>query len=334
VPKRQADLSALIAPIEELLQLDVQQWRDLGGSRTTNLALVTRDGSTVVARVHAASTTPARVVAEQAVRRELAAAGLPTVTAYGLHPLTDGRLVELEPYVDAHDQMNTPARLSAGYRLLAQLHDVMRRSTFPPAAAQPPHANHVHARDALRLTRAGVERVLGWADHDLHRFALAVADHIAQVDALERPLDSAQVRQLVHGDYWDNNVLFTNDQPTAVLDFGFMGRRARIDDLALPFWFWVLEPGHDIPGPEKMELLARLADAYDSGTDRPLSSHERAALPLAVARQPAWSIGRWIVELDEAAAIAHARAARAELPAAQAILAALPDWQQTLARAV
>ena len=325
------DAGALIAAVEELSHLEVVRWRDLGGSGTINIALEISDGTTFVARVHAPSTTRARVVAEQAVRRELARAGLPTVVPHALYRLGDGRLLELEPYVDAHDRMNTPDRLSAGYHLLAQLHAVMGRSSFPPAAAVVRHANHVHAQDAYRLTRAGVGRVLSWPHQDLHPFARAVADHIAQVDALEQPLNAAQVVQLVHGDYWDNNVLFTDEVPTAVLDFGFMGRRARIDDLALQFWFWLLEPDHDVPGPNDMGTLARLADTYDSGTDRPLSLDERAALPLAVARQPAWSIGRWVLELDEAAAVAHARTAAEELPTAQAILAALPDWQETLA---
>ena len=71
--------------------------------------------------------------------------------------------------------------------------------------------------------------------------------------------------------------------------------------------------------------------AYDRGTEQPLSPDERAALPLAIARQPAWSIGRHVVELDDEPARAHAREAMAELPVAEAIMADLPGWQDALA---
>jgi hypothetical protein len=37
----------------------------------------------------------------------------------------------------------------------------------------------------------------------------------------------------------------------------------------------------------------------DSGLDDPLTHPERAALPLAMARQPLWAVGRWIALLDD-----------------------------------
>jgi homoserine kinase type II len=40
-------------------------------------------------------------------------------------------------------------------------------------------------------------------------------------------------------------------------------------------------------------------DAYDSGLDHPLTPRERAALPLALARQPLWWVGRWLALLDD-----------------------------------
>ena len=43
---------------------------------------------------------------------------------------------------------------------------------------------------------------------------------------------------------------------------------------------------------------SRLVDAYDRGLDNPLTSIERAALPLALARQPLWWVGRWLPVLD------------------------------------
>jgi homoserine kinase type II len=326
------NLSALVAAIEAVSLLKVERWRDLGGSGTINLALDLGRGRTTVARVHRMETSWARVSAEQAVRRELAEKGMPTVVPDALCRLQDGRLLELEPYVNASDRMHTPDRLSAGFTLLARLHSALRMSRYPPAAAVAQHANHVHAEEAERLTRAGAERILAWPHPDLHPYAAQVVEHVAKVAVLEQQLTPAQVVQLVHGDYWDNNVLFAGQHLAAVLDFGFMGRRARIDDLALPFWFWLLEPGHGPPGLADIALLARLADAYDRGADHPLSTEERSALPLAVARQPAWSTGHWVLELDEAAAVLHARVAAQELPVAEVVLADLPRWQEALVR--
>lgn len=83
--------------------------------------------------------------------------------------------------------------------------------------------------------------------------------------------------QLVHGDYWDNDVLFRSEQMVAVLDFDFAGVRPRVDDLALPLGY-LLESGH------ALAEVRQLVDAYDSGTDRALTKDERAALPYAMAR--------------------------------------------------
>lgn len=55
----------------------------------------------------------------------------------------------------------------------------------------------------------------------------------------------------------------------------------------------------DLVSPTRISWLRRLIDAYDRGLDEPLSSVERAALPLAIARQPLWWVGRWLVLLDD-----------------------------------
>ena len=40
-------------------------------------------------------------------------------------------------------------------------------------------------------------------------------------------------RQLVHGDFWDDNGLFREGRIVLVTDLDFMGVRPRVDDLAL-----------------------------------------------------------------------------------------------------
>jgi Ser/Thr protein kinase RdoA (MazF antagonist) len=59
------------------------------------------------------------------------------------------------------------------------------------------------------------------------------AEELAElVGQAEAGLVARLPRQLVHGDFWDNNVLFRHGRPVLVCDFDFMGERARIDDLA------------------------------------------------------------------------------------------------------
>jgi Ser/Thr protein kinase RdoA (MazF antagonist) len=93
-------------------------------------------------------------------------------------------------------------------------------------------------------------------------------------------------------------VLFRGGELVLVADFGFMNRRPRVDDLALTLYFtlWELDSaGVNNPA----DVLARLLDAYDRAAQQQLSDPEREALPLALARQPLWSIGVWAAQLDD-----------------------------------
>jgi homoserine kinase type II len=147
------------------------------------------------------------------------------------------------------------------------------------------------------------------ADELAHRLSAADCDRYR-----------ALPRQLVHGDFWDNNVLFRDGGVVLVTDFDFMGERARVDDLALTLYFASLAFGS--------ERLADLIGAYDRGLDRPLTRDERDALPLALARQPLWSVGGWIATLDdEDAARRHAAGMNASVDWGLAILGGLERWQ-------
>jgi len=309
-------------------------WRDLGGSWATNLLAVGASGGCgTVFRVHRLSTTAARLRAEQETRRVLARAGIPTVQPLAVFDgdeigqLRTGHLTEAERFVVSDGQMKTPDLLIRGFGVLGAIHRCLRDGELPAAAHTVTHANHVTAQQALAATTAGAQRIRSWGEPALTRYADAVVEHIGRVSTAEEHLE--QRRQVVHGDFWDNNVLFTGSRVAAVLDFGFMARRARVDDLALPIWFYLLEPGHGPPNLIDAEIVAKMLHAYDEAGE-PLSRQERLAVPLAIARQPAWSVGHWVRQLDEQDAIDHARGAARELPVAQAILRDLSDWQRTL----
>ncbi len=310
-------------------------WRDLGGSWTTNL-LLDRPGAPLVARVYQGGTSPARLTAVQAARRAVDRAGIPALRPIAARDggtvaeLRSGRLAEVEAYVPWNERMNTVPLLRQGFGVLARVHDVLRTSPLPVEARSVRYANHLSSDDAAAATRRGAKRIYGWQDAALSAFARQVVAHIDTVVGAEEPLREKQLSQVVHGDFWDNNVLFADGRLVAVLDFDFMAERPRVDDLALAAWFFFLEPGKGLPGGAEREQLCSFVDAYDVAAEVPLSDAERAALPLAIARQPAWSVGRWVVELDEADAVRHARDAAGELPVAQAILAELPLWQAAL----
>ena len=93
-------------------------------------------------------------------------------------------------------------------------------------------------------------------------------------------------------------------------DFDFMGERARIDDLALTLHCARCDLDADGGPVGEHARLRRLAAGYDAALDLPLSAAERAALPVAIARQPLSSIGVWVARLDDQdAARRHAASA-------------------------
>lgn len=326
----------LVAEIVQRYELGTyRRWADLGGSRTTNLRIDLRDRR-VVARVHPKSTSPERLAAMQAARSAVARAGVPTATPIPLGDgasfttLVSGLLIELESLLVWDTRMNNEALIERGHGELARVHDALRAAELPPAAATTRYANYIGSAEAVAASRRGVSRIHTWRDRQLSEFADLALDHVDAVARLEEPLRAALPDQVVHGDFWDNNVLFKGTKLVGVIDFDFMARRPRIEDLALTAYFLFLHPGRELPTRATAGVLRRFVDAYDKVATESLSVEERVALPLAIARQPAWSLGRWIVDLDEDAARQHATDLMAELPVAQAVLAELDHWQEAL----
>jgi len=315
--------------------IPMQQGRDLGGSLNLNL-LVDHGGDQLVVREHRPSMSRARLEDIQRVRNGLHDAGVP---CSALVPARDGarwaqaadRLVEVERFIPHDGRMNTPSRLARGLPLLGRIHALLADADVSPAGRAAQFANHIEPGRVLVGTRAGVARIGHWNPTSYERRMASQAKALAELVATgEAGLAAGLTRQLVHGDFWDDNVFFRGEDPVFVADFSFMAERARIDDLALTLYYADTEFGLT-SSRERTAALRPLVRAYASGLDHPLTGPERAALPWAIARQPLWGIGGWVAVLDDQdIARAHAHATFPAIQRALQLVTDIHPWQAGL----
>ena len=311
---------------------------DLGGSSNLNL-LVPCANATLVVRVYRPSVSAARLADIQRARRHLEERGfpcpVPIPTADGSDwALLEGRLLEVEQYVESDGDMDTWDRVIQGLALLGRMHDVLSSVAISPDSRAPRFVNYLSSEDVTEATARGTERIRSWRPTTSEA---RLADRSEELAALitDAERDDARAllpRQLVHGDFWDDNVLYRRNKIVLVHDFDHMGERARVDDLALTLYYMSSEPAPPLTLAQRQSFIGRSVDANDSVTESPLSPGERAALPVALARQPLWSIGGWVADLDDdGAARAHAAGMGPAVEAALQIMRTLPQWQEALA---
>jgi homoserine kinase type II len=268
----------------------------------------------------------------------VAEAGLPTALPVcgrlGERCITVGEpriVIEVEEFIASDGKMDSLVRIRRALPVLGRLHDALNSTDLPEAAADVEFANYLSATEATTKTTAGVRRIRS-LDRDLHALASQTERLVDDLDAATGNASDELPSQWCHGDYWDNNVLFEGEDVVLIADFGFMGRRPRVDDVALTLYFTLWElvtSGHGEP----LDTIVDLVAAYDSGTRRPLTPAERVALPLAVARQPLWSIGVWAAELDDANTVgAHLLGHELAISIGQEIVSNLDRWRAALSR--
>jgi Ser/Thr protein kinase RdoA (MazF antagonist) len=108
-------------------------------------------------------------------------------------------------------------------------------------------------------------------------------------------------------------------------DFDFLGERPRTDDLALTLYHTSADITSD------PAQLTEYVAAYETGLGTRLSQSERAAIPLAMARQPLWSIAVWVALLDsQATARRHLAATAPELTWALQLTGRIAQVQDAL----
>ena len=306
---------------------------DLGGSSNLNL-LVADESMRYVVRVYRPWVTSARLADMQLVRRKLARGEVPcpvpTPTRDAQDAITvDGRLVEVEDYVEHDEVMDSWERLHVGLPLLGRIHTLLRPLRLSADGRRAPAANHVEAVDALTWTTRGTKHIRQWDRVSPAELRLAdISDKLAEILSDKEQRISAELpRQIVHGDFWDNNVLFRERRVVLVTDLDFLGERPRIDDLALTLYYTNSKFSEDPVSSGRIRRLRGLVDAYDSGLNEHLTKTERTALPLALARTPLAFVGM-IASLDT---VERARGLAAEIVPdvewAFAITQDLEHWQ-------
>lgn len=306
--------------------------RDLGGSLNLNL-LVDRGGEQLVARVHRPSVSTARLEDMQAVRDRLDAGGVPCAA---LVRARDGarwaragdRLVEVERFIRHDGRMKTPPRLARGMPVLGRIHTLLADIEVSHAGRSVEFANYIEPGRVLAGTQAGSARVRSWHPTSAERLLAGQLGEL--VAAGEAGLAPKLPRQLVHGDFWDDNVFFRGDDLVFVADFSFMAERDRIDDLALTLYYADTEFGL-ATSRDRIAALRPLTRAYARGLGNPLTDAELEALPWAIARQPLWGVGGWVAVLDDQrAARAHAHATFPAIGRALQLITDIGSWQAEL----
>ncbi len=322
--------AALFDALRERYGLDAEGASDLGGSSNLNLLI----GGSLVARAYRPYVTPKRIAHINRARVALRAGDVPVAevvptNAGELSTLVSDRLVEVERYVPNDDRMNSWERIEAGLPTLGRIHCLLAPLSASAEPA-PLFVNHVEASEGVAWTSRGTDRIRAWGPTPAERQLANLSDELAAlVWASERDVVGGLARQLVHGDFWDNNVFFGRNRVVLVTDFDFMGERPRIDDLALTLYYTNSTFADDPLSDARIRSLRRLVDAYDSGLDEPLSANERAALPLAMARQPLWAVGKWMALLDaEEAARALAAEMTPDVLWALALIRDRERWQE------
>jgi Ser/Thr protein kinase RdoA (MazF antagonist) len=333
-PERTAELAAAVAAA---YGLDLAGAVDLGGGLNLNLLVRDERRGGLVVRVYRNNVGADRLAAVQHVRTELAASGppcaVPVTARDGSTSIRVGdHLVEVEHHVPHDGRMNTAGRLRRGLPYLGKIHSVLRSVDVAPAGRAARLVNHIEPDQVRAGTALGTARIRSWQPTVAELRLADRSDRLAQeVAAGEAGLVADLPRQVVHGDFWDNNVYFRGEDLVSVADFDFMGERTRIDDLALTLYFADCQFGHTDTA-SRIAALRPLVAAYASGLDVPLSTRERRALPWALARQPLWGIGGWVVTLDDPAhARRHAVETACDVDRALQVVAEVDRWSEAFA---
>ena len=282
----------MIATAARLWDIDQAGWSVIvDDGMNTTIRLPTADAALHIFRT---GTTHARMQALQIARGRLADGGVPVV---GLVPSVAGRtwesvgdrMLEVENWVDHDGRMNTWERLRQGSLVLAAVHSIWADLDLGTDGEACDWANWIAPPQIAADAAAALDTLNRWQVGGLAQNV----ERLAELTCVEF---SGLTVQVVHGDFWDNNIYFRGEDIVAVTDFDFLGRRPRIDDVALMLYFADEQPyfagaGYRSAAVRRSDLTT-LVTAYHQALEKPLSDLELTALPYALARQPMWTYAK------------------------------------------
>ncbi|MEM7532970.1 MAG: phosphotransferase, partial [Chloroflexota bacterium] len=265
--------------------------------------LETHDTAPRVLRIHQPSVSRRRLLAQQAVRRQLADQGLLVPTALAWNDKTVFRCgthwAELEAHIPHARRPHSTEVYLWIFGAMGTLHTAMRQSSVH--VPRPDVATYAPPGSLQRWLPATEQAV----QHDLE--AVEVATLLRSlVNQLRRQWVSTTKlpSQLIHGDVRLSNLCHATSETqssetcpkeTLYLDFGFMAMRPRVYDLAYALAFLLLAVQFnqfaEYDGLDDFDwaVVSRLVDAYETATGIRLTEDERQALVPYTASVPLYA---------------------------------------------
>src|SRR5690606_34640086 len=113
--------------------------------------------------------------------------------------------------------MNSWNYLMNGLPRLGLIHSILQNIESSASRETPPVANYNDQENVMNMTWRGTNRIRRWNQSSENTKLADAAELLAQsIITTDIPL---LPKQIVHGDYWDNNVFFKDERIVLVNDF-------------------------------------------------------------------------------------------------------------------
>ncbi len=282
---------------------EIRPVKDLGGTYNLNLLMQTEKGLYVL-RAYRLWVTQTRLSQLHQIKLLLASANfpvtLPITTGAGETVLSyDQRLMELEPFIVHDGEADTWEHNFIAFSLLGRLHSFLAMQKDKIHLVDPAVSNYGTPETLLTWIYQAQKKVQSRQDIERQKRQPALslyADAIQLLQILREQWDKTNQhlpQQLIHGDYGGGNLLFEHERSVAILDFDFMQVKERVFDIAYTlYWWFAKQEDGQLATVNSWHRVKELLAFYNESTHIPLTSEERQALPLEMARVPLY----WIAE--------------------------------------
>lgn len=276
------DVRRLVANISPGSQVE-----DLGGTMSLNLKLDPAGG---VLRVHQPFVSKGRILAVQAVRRQLSNFGLivPTAIQWGNSTVfrCGNRWAELEKFIPHHRDKPSLNSYTRMFTAMGALHRILTTLDLTvPRPLVATWATPTTLNGWLSVTESAVQ-----GDSEAMDNVQLLRDLIKRLRSQWIPATKLP-KHLVHGDIRLSNICRTAEGMTVYLDFGFIAHRPRIHDLSYSIAFILLAANtHQYPEDIIWRNIPKFIEAYEDAANSRITVDERRALLPYTAAVPLYHV--------------------------------------------